>query len=306
MKTFAGKVAAITGAASGMGRELAVQLAQHGCHLALGDVDEAGLAETRRLAGAANDGIRVEATALDVADRAAVFAWAEASARLHGKVNLVFNNAGVGLASTVEAMRLADFEWLMNINFWGVVHGTQAFLPHLKASGDGHVVNTSSLFGLLASPGASAYHAAKFAVRGFTESLRQELDLMNCGVSATCVHPGGIKTAIARNSRVDANVAALGVDPLKSAQEFEKHFITTAAAAARTILKAVRNNRRRVLVGPDAVVLDKIQRLFPSGYAAVVESLHRRTHKTGAATASPAGDLAPRATQEAGLPLPRE
>lgn len=287
MKTFTGKVAAITGAASGMGRELAVQLARRGCHLALGDVDEAGLAETERLARGADDSIRISSAALDVADRAAVFAWADASARLHGKVNLIFNNAGVGLASTVEAMRLDDFQWLMNINFWGVVHGTQAFLPHLKASRDGHVVNTSSLFGLLASPGASAYHAAKFAVRGFTESLRQELDLMRCGVSATCVHPGGIKTAIAKHSRVDANVAALGVDPLTSAQQFEKHFITTAAAAARTILKAVENDRRRVLVGPDAVVLDKLQRLFPSGYAVVVESIHRRTHKASALPASP-------------------
>lgn len=284
MKTFSDKVAAITGAGSGMGRELAVHLAQRGCHLALSDVNETGLAETQELACRANDAIRISIAALDVADRGAVFAWADASARLHGQVNLIFNNAGVGLASTVEAMTLADFEWLMNINFWGVVHGTQAFLPHLKASGAGHVVNTSSLFGLLASPGASAYHAAKFAVRGFTESLRQELDLMKCGVSATCVHPGGIKTAIAKNSRVDANVAALGVDPLQSAQEFEKHFITTAAAAAKTILKAVRGNRRRVLVGPDAVVLDKIQRLFPSGYAALIESIHRRTHKAGAVT----------------------
>ncbi|MFC4821696.1 SDR family NAD(P)-dependent oxidoreductase [Dokdonella ginsengisoli] len=285
MKHFTDKVAAITGAASGIGRELAVQLAREGCHLALGDVDETGLAQTRELAQRAGSGVRISVTALDVADRSAVFAWADAATREHGRVNLVFNNAGVGLASTVEGMRLTDFQWLMDINFWGVVHGTQAFLPHLKASGDGHVVNTSSLFGLLASPGASAYHAAKFAVRGFTESLRQELDLMDCGVSATCVHPGGIKTAIARNSRVDASVAALGVDPLESAREFEKHFITTAAAAARTILKAVRRNHRRVLVGPDAFVLDKIQRLLPCGYAALIQAIHRRTHRANGADA---------------------
>lgn len=285
MKHFTDKVAAITGAASGIGRELAVQLAREGCHLALGDVDETGLAQTRELAQRAGSGVRISVTTLDVADRSAVFAWADAAAREHGRVNLVFNNAGVGLASTVEGMRLTDFQWLMDINFWGVVHGTQAFLPHLKASGDGHVVNTSSLFGLLASPGASAYHAAKFAVRGFTESLRQELDLMDCGVSATCVHPGGIKTAIARNSRVDASVAALGVDPLESAREFEKHFITTAAAAARTILKAVRRNHRRVLVGPDAFVLDKIQRLLPCGHAALIQAIHRRTHRANGADA---------------------
>lgn len=291
MKHFTGKVAAITGAASGIGRELAVQLAQRGCHLALSDVDAAGLRETQALARQAGRDLRIGTATLDVADRSAVFDWAAAVAREHGKVNLVFNNAGVGLASTVESMKLADFQWLMDINFWGVVHGTQAFLPHLKASGDGHVVNTSSLFGLLASPGASAYHAAKFAVRGFTESLRQELDLMKCGVSATCVHPGGIKTAIARNGRVDANVAALGVDPLESAREFEKHFITSAAAAARTILTAVRRDRRRVLIGPDAFVLDKIQRLLPSGYAVLIQAIHRRTHRTRRANARAAASV---------------
>lgn len=283
MKTFTGKVAAITGAASGIGRALAIRLAARGCHLSLADLDEAGLIETRAAALQANAALRVSTRRLDVADRDAVFAWADASAREHGKVHLIFNNAGVGLASTAESMKLADFAWLMNINFWGVVHGTQAFLPHLKASGDGHVINVSSLFGLLASPGASAYHAAKFAVRGYTESLRQELDLMRCGVSATCVHPGGIRTAIARHSRVDDNVAALGVDPRTSSQAFEKHLVTSPDAAAATILKAVLRNRRRVLVGRDAVLLDKIQRLFPSAYAALIEAMHRRTHRADAA-----------------------
>jgi short-subunit dehydrogenase len=283
MKTYTGKVAAITGAASGIGRALAIRLAAQGCHLSLADLDEAGLAETRAAALHANAALRVSTQRLDVADRDTVFAWADASAREHGNVHLIFNNAGVGLASTVESMKLADFAWLMNINFWGVVHGTQAFLPHLKASGEGHVVNVSSLFGLLASPGASAYHAAKFAVRGYTESLRQELDLMRCGVSATCVHPGGIRTAIAKHSRVDDNVAALGVDPRTSSQAFEKHLVTSPDAAAATILKAVLRNRRRVLVGRDAVVLDKIQRLFPSAYAALIEAMHRRTHRADAA-----------------------
>lgn len=283
MKTYTGKVAAITGAASGIGRALAIRLAAQGCHLSLADLDEAGLAETRAAALQANAALRVSTQRLDVADRDTVFAWADASAREHGNVHLIFNNAGVGLASTVESMKLADFAWLMNINFWGVVHGTQAFLPHLKASGEGHVVNVSSLFGLLASPGASAYHAAKFAVRGYTESLRQELDLMRCGVSATCVHPGGIRTAIAKHSRVDDNVAALGVDPRTSSQAFEKHLVTSPDAAAATILKAVLRNRRRVLVGRDAVVLDKIQRLFPSAYAALIEAMHRRTHRADAA-----------------------
>jgi short-subunit dehydrogenase len=278
MHSFANKVAAITGAASGMGRQLAIQLAGHGCHLALSDIDEPGLAETRAQAHHVNSAIRISVRQLDVADRAAVFGWADVAAGEHGKVNLIFNNAGVGLSSAAETQKMEDFSRLMNINFWGVVHGTQAFLPHLKFTRDGHIINTSSLFGLLAAPGTSAYHAAKFAVRGYTESLRQELDLMKCGVSATCVHPGGIKTAIAQNARTDPNVMALGVDPRTSKEKFSKNLVTSAEKASATILKAVQLNKRRVLVGRDAIVLDKIQRLFPSAYAPVIGMLFRRTY----------------------------
>ncbi|HWM68848.1 MAG TPA: SDR family NAD(P)-dependent oxidoreductase [Steroidobacteraceae bacterium] len=278
MRNFNDKVAAITGAGSGMGRTLAIQLAGYGCHLALSDINEPGLAETRALALRANHSIRVSVRKLDVAVREAVFAWADATAREFGRVNLVFNNAGVALSSTAETTRIEDFTWLMNINFWGIVHGTQAFLPHLKQAGDGHIVNTSSLFGLLAAPGTSAYHAAKFAVRGYTESLRQELDLMKCGVSATCVLPGGIKTAIAENARRDDNIALLGIDPRTSQVKFSRNLITSAEQAAATILKAVQRNRRRVLVGRDAIVLDKVQRLFPSAYAVVIGMIVRRTY----------------------------
>lgn len=266
MKNFENKVAAITGAGSGMGRTLALDLARRGCHLALSDVNEAGLAETVQLVAAASPSVKVTSQRLDVADRAAMVAWADQVVADHGKANLIFNNAGVGLGATVSGMKIEDFEWLMNINFWGVVYGTQAFLPHLKAAGEGHVINTSSLFGLLAVPSQSAYNAAKFAVRGFTESLRQELDMLDCGVSATSVHPGGIKTAIARNARMDSSVRAIGMDEQTSSRKFEKNFITTAEKAAAIILRAVERDQRRVLVGPDAVLLDKVVRLFPSAY----------------------------------------
>jgi NAD(P)-dependent dehydrogenase (short-subunit alcohol dehydrogenase family) len=198
-----------------------------------------------------------------------VHAWADEVAREHGRVNLIFNNAGVGLGATVEGMSYEDFEWLMNINFWGVVHGTKAFLPYLKASGDGHIINTSSIFGLVGIPSQSAYNAAKFAVRGFTESLRQELDIQKSPVSATSVHPGGIKTNIAKAARMDSSMSQLGMDKDAANVKFEKLFITTADSAARTILRAVRGNKRRVLVGPDAYLVDWLVRLLPALYQRV-------------------------------------
>ena len=187
-----------------------------------------------------------------------MFAWADQVVADHGKANLIFNNAGVALGATVEQMQLEDLEWLMGINFWGVVHGTQAFLPHLKASGEGHIVNISSVFGLVGIPTQSAYNAAKFAVRGFTESLRMELDLADEGVSATCVHPGGIKTNIARNARLHQEE---GVDMEKGARDLEKAFITTPAKAAKVIVKAVEMDKRRALIGPDAHLFNALSRL---------------------------------------------
>ena len=201
---------------------------------------------------------------VDVADQAAVHAWADQVADEHGQVNLVFNNAGVALGATVEGSSYEDLHWLMDINFWGVVHGTKAFLPHLKASGDGHVVNISSVFGLLGIPSQSAYNAAKFAVRGFTDALRMELEIEPCGVSATTIHPGGIKTNIARNARMDESVTALANDPEQARIEFEKMFVTTPDKAARQIIKAVQRNRRRALIGPDAKAIDLVSRL-PAG-----------------------------------------
>ena len=181
MQRFNGRVAAITGAGSGIGRALARDLARRGAHLALSDIDEVGLAETVALCEGA--GVKVTSQRVDVADRAAVYAWADQVVADHGKVNLIFNNAGVALGATIEAMSYEDFEWLMDINFWGVVHGTKAFLPHLIAAGEGHIVNLSSVFGLLGIPAQSAYNAAKFGVRGFTDALRIELEVADNGVS---------------------------------------------------------------------------------------------------------------------------
>jgi NAD(P)-dependent dehydrogenase (short-subunit alcohol dehydrogenase family) len=266
VKQFRGKVAAITGAGSGIGRGLALELASRGCHLALCDVDDAGLAETVAMAeqGAGTRGsVKISSAHVDVTDRDAVERWAAAVAEEFGQVNLVFNNAGVALSATVGAMTYESFRWLMDINFWGVVHGTLAFLPHLKESGDGHVVNISSVFGLLGIPSQSAYNSAKFAVRGFTDALRTELDIEQCGVSATTIHPGGIRTNIARNARFEFADHDGAVDAEQAAVDFERMTRTTPEKAAQLILGAVEKNKRRALIGPDAHLFDAAARLSP-------------------------------------------
>lgn len=275
MRNLTDKVAAITGAGSGIGRALAIALAAEGCHLALSDIDAAALAETAHLvAGAA---VKVSTAEVDVADRAAVSSWADDTVAAHGRVNLVVNNAGVALAGSVQDTPVADYEWLMGINFWGVVHGTQAFLPHLRAAGEGHVVNISSIFGLFAQPSMSAYNASKFAVRGFTESLRQELDIAAEGVSATCVHPGGIATNIARNARMDPSAEdLLDSDAEVARQQFDRLLRTSPEAAAAAILPGVTRNRRRVLIGPDAKLVDVMQRVLPTSYQVLVGRIVHR------------------------------
>ncbi|CAG9175351.1 SDR family NAD(P)-dependent oxidoreductase [Cupriavidus pampae] len=297
MKVFRDKVAAITGAASGMGRALALDLAREGCHLALSDCNAHALAQTvaevGRVASRSAPMLRVTSAIVDVSQRDTVHAWADETAAAHGYVNLIFNNAGVALSSTVEGMSYDDLDWIIGINFWGVVHGTKAFLPHLQASGEGHVINTSSVFGLFAQPGMGAYNASKYAVRGFTEALRQELDLMNCGVSATTVHPGGIKTNIARASRVSPSVNGLLVrDAQQGREEFEKFFITSPEKAARVILEGVRANRRRVLIGPDAVAADAMARLLPAAYQSLVvrDARRKRRKLLGNGASAPAHD----------------
>jgi NAD(P)-dependent dehydrogenase (short-subunit alcohol dehydrogenase family) len=264
MTSISGKVAVITGAGSGIGRALAYELARRGARLALSDVDEVGLAETARHAKVI--GARVHDQRLDVTDRAAFLTYAQTVLDEFGVVNIVVNNAGIAFTGDVEAMSFENIERIMDVDFWGVVNGTKAFLPHLIASGEGHLVNISSLFGLLSMPGQSAYNAAKFAVRGFTESLRQEMIIAGHPVQVTCVHPGGIKTNIVRNSS-----AVEGVDAVALAEFFDAKLAKTSAeSAAKTITRAVIGNRPRSVVGLDAKVLDllvltigpRYQRLF--------------------------------------------
>jgi short-subunit dehydrogenase len=270
MQHFKGKVAAITGAASGMGRSLAVELARRGCALAISDRNEAGLKETAALC--AVHAVKVTTQTLDVADRAAMFAWATQSADAHGKVNLIFNNAGVAHTASAATATIEDFEWIMGINFWGVVHGTQAFLPYLRASGEGHVINLSSLFGLMAMPTQSTYNASKFAVRGYTEALRMELELEGAPVSATAVHPGGVATNIVNASRIDQQVIdSTGQDEETHRRRANRLInVTSPDAAALQILAGVERNARRVLVGKDAWVLDKAVRLLGSAYQQLI------------------------------------
>lgn len=270
MKSFAGKVAVITGAASGMGRSLALQLAQEGARLAISDVDLSGLQDTATQCRAL--GATVHEQRLDVSDRAQVLLYADTVAATFGVVNLLVNNAGIALTADVEDLAFSDVERIMDVDFWGVVNGTMAFLPHLIASGEGTLVNISSLFGLVAMPGQSAYNAAKFAVRGFTESLRQEMLISGRPVSVTCVHPGGIKTNIVRNS------TALGRhDAGALAELFDRKLARTSSEqAAKVILRGARKGRARVLIGADAKALDLLARATGSGYQRVFAALAPR------------------------------
>ena len=263
MQGFAGKVAAVTGAGSGIGQALAVELARSGARVAISDVDTEGLAQTEERLKAI--GAPVKADRLNVTEREAFLAYADEVAEHFGKVNQIYNNAGIAFTGDVEVSQFKDIERVMDVDFWGVVNGTKAFLPHLIASGDGHVINVSSVFGLFSVPGQAAYNSAKFAVRGFTEALRQEMVLAGHPVGVTTVHPGGIKTAIARNA-----TAAEGLDPEELAKLFDKRLaITSPERAAEIILQAVRKNKARVLVGVDAKALDVMVRLAGSRYQQV-------------------------------------
>lgn len=280
-----------------MGRELALHLAKMGCHLALSDINPEQLAETKQLLSGYD--ISVTITVLDVSDNKAVESWADSVMSDHGKVNFIFNNAGVAFSSTIEGASIEELEWVMDINFWGVVYGTKAFLPLIKNSvkqsevtsdsqddqprqfkEHGHVINISSLFGLTAQPSYSAYNASKFAVRGFTESLRQELNIQKCGVSATCIHPGGIKTNIANSARGNDSTSTVGMPTGdKAIRSFNKLLKFDASEAAWIILHAAATNQQRCLIGNDAKMVDAIQRVFPSHYSEVINDITQLSRK---------------------------
>jgi NAD(P)-dependent dehydrogenase (short-subunit alcohol dehydrogenase family) len=259
MRNFNGRVAVITGAGSGIGRALALELAGRGARLALSDVNAVAVADTA--ASCEKLGVQAKGYVLDVAEREAVHAHAAEVVADFDKVNLVVNNAGVAVMATVEEMTYEDFDWIMGINFWGVIHGTKAFLPHLIASGEGHLVNISSVFGLVGVPTQSAYNATKFAVRGFTEALRQEMLIEKRPVGVSCVHPGGIRTNIARDAR-----SAGDIPDEKKASDFAKIARTSPEDAAKTILRGVERNRARILIGADAHVIDAAPRVLGSAY----------------------------------------
>ena len=269
MKGFDGKVAVITGAGSGIGRALACELAARGAQLAISDVDSERVAETARRCE--EQGTKARSYRLDVADRAAVRQHAAEVSDDFGGVNLMVNNAGVALVGTVAEMRDEDLDWILGINFSGVLHGTRAFLPHLLESGDGHLVNISSVFGFIGVPTQSAYNAAKFGVRGFTESLAQEMRAEKRPVGVSCVHPGGIRTNIARDAR-----GLRGEDQRDAAQLFDRIARTTPEGAARTIVRGVQRNRRRILIGPDAYAIDLLFRLLGPAYQPLVTLATKR------------------------------
>ena len=268
MTAINGSAAAVTGAASGIGRALALELAARGCDLALADRDEAGLAEVA--AEINRDGQRKVTThRVDVGEPGQIRDFANAATSAHPKLNIVINNAGVALLGNFNEVEQAQMDWLFNINFWGVVHATRAFLPHLATRPAAHIVNLSSIFGIIAPPGQTAYSAAKFAVRGFSESLRHELKMAGSSVRLSVVHPGGVATNIVRNSRTGTGVTD-NARRADSIDRFDAMAITQPAAAAQRIIAGIEKNQPRILIGGDARFMDLLQRLLPGSYWSIM------------------------------------
>ncbi len=277
MTAVRGKVCAVTGAGAGLGRALALGLARRSAVVALSDVDAAGLEVTAT--AAAGLGAVVDAQELDVGDRDLVVAWAKAVVARFGVVHQIYNNAGIANSRTVLESDWADYERVLAVNLWGVIHGTKAFLPHVVASGDGHVINISSLNGFLAQPGLSHYCTSKFGVRGFTETLRTEMLAAGHPVGVTVVHPGGIKTNIASSALASARARGQDITARDEARErvySEKLLRLSPEKAADTIINGVEAGRARVLVGNDAKLVDLLVRTFPALYGRGVGAVHRR------------------------------
>ena len=268
MTAIRGAAAAVTGTASGIGRALALELAARGCDLALADRDEAGLQAVAAEIGKVHSA-KVTVHRVDVAKSSEIEAFAQAASGRHPGLNIVVNNAGVALLGRFSEIDQAQMEWLININFWGVVHSTRAFLPQLARQREAHIVNLSSIFGIIAPPGQTAYAASKFAVRGFSESLRHELQAAASPVRVSVVHPVGVATNIVRNSRTGVGVT----DNERRAgaiERFDSVARTTPAAAALRIIKGIENNEPRILIGNDARLMDLLQRFLPATYWAVL------------------------------------
>ena len=281
MKTLKGAVAVITGSGSGIGRALAQELASRGAQLALADVNNTTLEETRQLLGSA----QARTYVVNVAEAAAVEAFARNVERDFGRASLLINNAGVALYGSFQELSLEEFEWLIRINFWGVIYGCKSFLPLLQREPEAHIVNVSSVFGLVGPAGQTPYAASKFAVRGFTQALSREL--VDTRIAVTCVHPGGIRTPIADNARAGA---ATRIEDQNAARErFDQVARTLPEKAARVILNGVLRNKARVLIGSDAYQIDFLQRLMPVRSAAMLARLMElRATKDKAAAAAPA------------------
>jgi short-subunit dehydrogenase len=277
MTAIRGAAAAVTGAASGIGRALAIELAARGCDLALADRDEAGLKTVAAEIGRAG-GRKVSIHPVDVGAPAEIASFADKAIVAHPTLNILINNAGVALFGSFAEIDQVQMDWLIDINFWGPVHACRAFLPALSAQREAHIVNLSSVFGLIAPPGQTAYAAAKFALRGFSESLRHELAMANSPVRLSVVHPGGVATAIARNARIGVGVtdnARRG----ETIEWFEKNAKTAPSAAALRIIDGIEKNKSRILIGNDARILDVVQRLLPASYWSVLARRRQRGRK---------------------------
>src|SRR5215472_8029842 len=265
MKTLKGAVAVITGAGSGIGRALAQELAPRGAQLALADVNNTTLEETRQLLSSA----QARTYVVNVAEAAALEAFARNVERDFGRASLIINNAGVALYGSFQELSLEEFEWLIRINFWGVIYGCKSFLPLLRRETEAHIVNVSSVFGLVGPAGQTAYAASKFAVRGFTQALSREL--LDTKISVTCVHPGGIRTRIADNARAGAATRIEG--QAQARERFDQLARTSPEKAAQIIVRGILRNKARILIGPDAYQIDVFQRLMPVRSAAILARL---------------------------------